>query len=69
MLIDNDEAKRLFPEFNKGWGAGVVHAESQMVERSVYLDALNSGKNMMWRVIGVSSSKMAMPRPSLVVMR
>ena len=39
MLIDNDEAKRLFPEFNKGWGAGVVHAESQMVERDVYLDA------------------------------
>ena len=30
MLIDNDEAKRLFPEFNNGWGAGVVHEESQI---------------------------------------
>ena len=36
-LIDNDEAKRLFPEFNKGWGANTVHLESQMVEREVFM--------------------------------
>ena len=30
MLIDNDEAKRQFPEFNKGWGANTVHKESQI---------------------------------------
>lgn len=58
MLIDNDEAKRLFPEFNKGWGAGVVHAESQMVERSVYLDALNSGKNIVLPKVGSDAAKL-----------
>lgn len=58
MLIDNDEAKRFFPEFNKGWGAGVVHAESQMVERSVYLDALNSGKNIVLPKVGSDAAKL-----------
>ena len=58
MLIDNDEAKRLFPEFNKGWGAGVVHAESQMVERSVYLDALSSGKNIVLPKVGSDPVKL-----------
>ena len=58
MLIDNDEAKRLFPEFNKGWGAGVVHTESQMVERSVYLDALSSGKNIVLPKVGSDPVKL-----------
>ena len=58
MLIDNDEAKRLFPEFNKGWGAGVVHAESQMIERSVFLDAISSGKNIVLPKVGSDAAKL-----------
>ena len=58
MLIDNDEAKRLFPEFNKGWGAGVVHEESQMIEKSVYLDALNQGKNIVLPKVGSDANKL-----------
>ncbi len=60
MLIDNDEAKRLFPEFNKGWGAGVVHAESQMVERDVYLDAIMQGKNIVLPKVGSDANKLLM---------
>ena len=60
MLIDNDEAKRLFPEFNKGWGAGVVHAESQMVERDVYLDAILQGKNIVLPKVGSDANKLLM---------
>ena len=60
MLIDNDEAKRLFPEFNKGWGAGVVHAESQMVERDVYLDAIIQGKNIVLPKVGSDANKLLM---------
>ena len=46
MLIDNDEAKRQFPEFNKGWGANTVHKESQVVERAVFKEALREGRNI-----------------------
>ena len=33
-IIDNDEAKKLLPEFNQGWGAGVVHKESQLISEN-----------------------------------
>lgn len=30
-IIDSDEAKKLLPEYNDGWGAGIVHTESQLI--------------------------------------
>ena len=58
MLIDNDEAKRLFPEFNKGWGADTVHAESKIVEQRVFYDALDQGKNIVLPKVGSSSEQL-----------
>lgn len=52
MLIDNDEAKRRFPEFNQGWGANAVHAESQIVEQRVFHDAIWQGKNVVLPKVG-----------------
>lgn len=52
MLIDSDEAKRQFPEFNEGWGASIVHQESQMIEHSVFYDALMQHKNIVIPKVG-----------------
>lgn len=58
MLIDNDEAKRLFPEFNKGWGADVVHLESQMVEREVFKAAVKRHDNIVMPKVGSDADKL-----------
>ena len=34
-IIDSDEAKKLLPEYNDGWGAGIVHKESQLIADTV----------------------------------
>lgn len=52
MLIDNDEAKRLFPEYNKGWGVDIVHAESKIVGQRVFYDAIDQGKNIVLPKVG-----------------
>ena len=52
MLVDNDEAKRLFPEYNKGWGADIVHAESKIVGQRVFYDAIDQGKNIVLPKVG-----------------
>ena len=57
-LIDNDEAKRLFPEFNKGWGANTVHLESQMVEREVFKAALKRHDNIVMPKVGSDADKL-----------
>lgn len=58
MLIDNDEAKRQFPEFNKGWGANTVHKESQMVEQAVFKQALSEGRNIVLPKVGSDAGKL-----------
>lgn len=58
MLIDNDEAKRQFPEFNKGWGANTVHKESQVVERAVFKEALREGRNIVLPKVGSDADKL-----------
>lgn len=58
MLIDNDEAKRQFPEFNKGWGANTVHKESQIVERAVFKEALREGRNIVLPKVGSDADKL-----------
>lgn len=58
MLIDNDEAKRQFPEFNGGWGANIVHKESQIVERAVFRQALKEGRNIVLPKVGSDADKL-----------
>ena len=58
MLIDNDDAKRQFPEFNKGWGANTVHKESQIVEQAVFKQALSEGRNIVLPKVGSDAGKL-----------
>ena len=58
MLIDNDEAKRQFPEFNKGWGANTVHKESQIVEQALFKQALSEGRNIVLPKVGSDAGKL-----------
>ena len=58
MLIDNDEAKRQFPEFNKGWGANTVQKESQIVEQAVFKQALSEGRNIVLPKVGSDAGKL-----------
>jgi len=58
MLIDNDEAKRQFPDFNKGWGANTVHKESQIVERAVFKESLREGRNIVLPKGGSDADKL-----------
>lgn len=51
-VIDNDEAKKMIPEFNNGWGADVVHKESQIISDKAYLIALQSKDNIVLPKVG-----------------
>lgn len=58
MLIDNDEAKRMFPEFNKGWGSSVVHDESKKVEKDVFFDMILECRNIVLPKVGSDANKL-----------
>lgn len=51
-IIDNDEAKKLLPEYNNGWGAGVVHDESQRVSEAQLEICLTSKENIVFPKVG-----------------
>lgn len=51
-VIDSDEAKKLLPEFNNGWGAGVVHKESQHISDRQLSTALKAGENITYPRVG-----------------
>lgn len=51
-IIDSDEAKKLLPEYNDGWGAGVVHKESQLISDRQLFSALNKGENITYPRVG-----------------
>ena len=57
-LIDNDEAKKLIPEFNGGWGAGAVHEESQMICDIAYMISLERGENIVLPKVGSDAEKL-----------
>lgn len=57
-VIDNDEAKKLIPEFNNGWGGNAVHDESQLIERMVFQASLSKGDNIVLPKIGSDIRKM-----------
>ncbi len=57
-VIDSDEAKKLLPEFNNGWGAGVVHKESQLISDRQLSTALKAGENITYPRVGGDSSEL-----------
>ncbi len=57
-LIDNDEAKKLFPEFNDGWGSAVVHEESQNICDKIFLHSILKGENIVLPKVGSNAEKL-----------
>ena len=57
-IIDNDEAKKMIPEFNDGWGADVVHKESQLIADEVFDRAINRGENIVLPKVGSDAQKL-----------
>ena len=51
-IIDSDEAKKLLPEYNDGWGAGIVHKESQLIADRQFKAALRNGENITYPRVG-----------------
>ncbi|MDE6917298.1 MAG: zeta toxin family protein [Lachnospiraceae bacterium] len=56
-IIDNDEAKKLLPEYNDGWGAGVVHEESQLISGTQLQQALMKHENIVLPKVGSDPEK------------
>ena len=57
-VIDSDEAKKLLPEYNDGWGAGVVHKESQRISEQQLITALEKGENITYPRVGGDSTEL-----------
>lgn len=57
-LNDNDEAKKMIPEFNKGWGANIVHKESQRISDTAYIVSLNQKENIVLPKVGADAQKL-----------
>ena len=51
-IIDSDEAKKLLPEYNDGWGAGIVHTESQVIADRQFKQAVKNGENITYPRVG-----------------
>ncbi len=51
-IVDSDEAKKLLPEYNDGWGAGVVHTESQNISNRQFHLAVTIGENIVYPRVG-----------------
>ena len=51
-VIDSDEAKKLLPEYNDGWGAGIVHKESQLIADRQFKAAVRNGENITYPRVG-----------------
>lgn len=57
-IVDSDEAKKLLPEFNDGWGAGVVHKESQLISERQLSAAMKKGENITYPRVGGDATEM-----------
>lgn len=57
-IIDNDEAKKMIPQYNSGWGADVVHEESQLISDSVFKESADRHENIVLPKVGSSSEKL-----------
>ena len=57
-IRDNDDVKRLIPEFNEGWGAGVVHEESAMINDAAFKMAIKNHDNIVLPKVGSNADKL-----------
>ncbi len=57
-IIDNDEVKKMIPEFNNGWGADLVHKESQDVADEAFDLALENRDNIVLPKVGSDYEKL-----------
>ncbi len=57
-IIDSDEAKKLLPEYNNGWGAGVVHTESQKICDRQLKNDVKRGENIVYPRVGGDCEEM-----------
>lgn len=57
-IIDSDEAKKLLPEYNNGWGAGTVHEESKLIAQNQLITALQCKENIVWPIVGSKIDKL-----------
>lgn len=57
-VIDNDEAKKMIPEYNNGWGSGVVHKESQVISDRAFKHSLSNKENIVLPKIGSNADKL-----------
>lgn len=51
-LLDADEAKKLIPENDGGWGAGRVHEESSDILSKAFARSLENGDNIVLPIVG-----------------
>lgn len=56
-VIDNDEAKKMIPQYNNGWGASVVHAESQYISDIAFRVAIKKHENIVLPKVGSNAEK------------
>lgn len=56
-IIDSDMAKELLPEFNGGWGAGVVHQESKKIINTLLRNNRYQGINLVYPIVGSDIGK------------
>lgn len=58
IIIDNDEAKKMLPEYNNGWGASVVHEESKRISYKQLYGAMYDGMNIVLPRVGGNEEKL-----------
>ncbi len=62
FLLDSDEAKKMIPEYDNGWGAGAVHVESKAIharefEQFTTPGTPDYGKNVVIPIVGDKTKK------------
>lgn len=57
-VIDSDMAKEFIPEFNGGWGAGVVHEESKKIIQEVINTSIQKHENIVLPIVGSNIQKL-----------
>lgn len=57
-IIDCDEAKKMLPGFDGGWGAQAVHLESQRISDRQLKSALKNGENITYPRVGAGYETM-----------
>lgn len=52
IIIDNDEVKKLIPDYRDGWGDAIVHMESKQINKKLLFEAIREGKNIVYPKVG-----------------